>query len=132
MDDRYAGRLRLVSTDLAEPVLERIVAALAARVDLPFDRLSDAQVLSSAIVASALPRSPDGILCVEFATGRRDVALHLGPFPPGGAAEVMADSALPGVGIVLERLVNHWSIDPLDSGDEMLRLRIGDGASASG
>jgi len=48
-----AGRLTMRAEDLREPVLERVVAALAARVDLPLDRLSDAQLASSVLIRGA-------------------------------------------------------------------------------
>lgn len=131
MSGRPAGRLRLRRDDLGEPVLERVIGAVAARVDLPVDRLADAQLVSAALVASAFRHSPDGVLCVELEADDGGVELGVGPLAPGAAARVVAESELPGVGVVLQRLVDRWSIDPLDSGDEMLRLRIGAGAATT-
>jgi hypothetical protein len=128
VSSRVAGLLRLRRDDLGEPVLERVIGAMAARIDLPVDRLADAQLVSAALVAAAFPHSPDGVLCVELGAGAGGVALGVGPLPAGTGARVVAESALPGVGVVLERLVDEWSVDPLESGGEMLRLRIGAGA----
>ena len=123
-----AGRLRVRNDEIAEPVLERVVAALAARVDLPFDRLADAQLIGGALVAAAARQSPEGVLCIDLGARAGGIDLGVGPLPRGGANSVIAKSALPGVGVVLELLVDDWSVDMLDSGEEMLRLRIGAGA----
>ena len=123
-----AARLRLRRGDLGGPVLERVVGAIAARADLPLDRLSDAQIVSSALVGAALAHSADDALGVEFGTDGAALDMVVGPLTPGAGARILADSALPGVGPVLERLVDDWSVDTLDSGDEVLRLRIGAGA----
>ncbi|MBJ7454707.1 MAG: hypothetical protein JHC74_01495 [Thermoleophilia bacterium] len=132
MTGRPAGRLRLRRDDLGEPVLERVVGAMAARVDLPVDRLADAQLVSAALVSSAFHLSPDGVLCVEFGAGPDGLGLGVGPLPAGAAARVISETTLPGVGSVLERLVDAWSVDTLESGEEMLRLRIGAGAPTAG
>ena len=131
MSARPAGTLRLRRDDLGEPVLERVVGAMAARIDLPLDRLADAQLVSAALVASAFRRSPDGVLCIELGVDGDRLGLGVGPLPAGAAAAIVADSALPGVGTVLERLVDGWTVDALDSGDEILRLSIGAGAPSA-
>lgn len=125
---RRAARLRLRRGDLGGAVLERVVGAVAARADLPLDRLSDAQIVSSALASAAFRHSADGALGVDFDTDGDAVELAVGPLAGGAAARIVADSALPGIGPVLERLVDEWSIDTLDTGDEVLRLRIGAGA----
>ncbi len=132
MNGRPAGRLRVRRDDLGGAVLERVVGAMAARIDLPVDRLADAQLVGAALVASAFRHSPDGMLCVELGAGSEGLALGVGPLPHGAAARVVAESALPGVGSVLERLVDTWNVETLATGDEMLRLRIGAGAPAEG
>ncbi len=123
-----AARLRLRRGDLGGPVLERVVGAIAARADLPLDRLSDAQIVSSALVRAALAHSADDALGVEFGTDGAALDMVVGPLNAGSGARIVADSALPGIGPVLERLVDDWSVDSLDTGDEVLRLRIGAGA----
>jgi hypothetical protein len=129
---RPAGRLRLRRDDLGEPVLERLVGAMAARIDLPVDRLADTRLIAAALVTSAFRHSPDGVLCVELGVGERGLDLGVGPLPAGEAAKVVAESALPGIGVVLERLAHAWSVDALESGDEILRLSIGAGAPTAG
>lgn len=124
-----AGRLRLRAEDLREPVLERVVAALAARVDLPLDRLADAQLASSALVRGASPHAVDGVVCVDLDVEDGALGLTVGPLPRGEGRQLVAES-LPGVGPVLERLVDGWSVEPLGDGAEVLRLSIGAGARA--
>jgi hypothetical protein len=127
---RYAGRLRVRRPELGEPVLERVVMALAARVDLSVDRIADAQLVIEALVDTVGRRSPGGVLDVVLAAGPAGVDLSVGPLPPGTAAQMVADSAVPGVGVVLDRLVDQWGVEPLDAGGEALRLTIGPGAPA--
>ena len=124
-----AGRLRLRAEDLREPVLERVVAALAARVDLPLDRLADAQLVSSALVWGATRHLVDGVLCVDLDIDDGAIGLAVGPLPVGEGRQLVGES-LPGVGPVLERLVDDWSVEPLGDGAESLRLSIGAGARA--
>jgi hypothetical protein len=124
-----AARLVIRRPELAGPVLERVVAALAARVDLPVDRLSDAQIASVAAVAAANPLLRDGALCVEVDGAPGELTVRLGPLPQGAAARVVEDSAVPGVGAIVERLVDRWSVDP-DGDGERLSLAIAAGAEA--
>lgn len=125
----YAGRVRVRRDDLGEPVLERLVIALAARVDLSVDRIADAQLVIETLVET-LRRRGDGVLDVVLAAGPAGVDLSVGPLPEGSAAQVVADSAVPGVGVVLDRLVDQWGVEPLPDGGETLRLTIGPGTPA--
>jgi hypothetical protein len=125
-----AARLVIRRPELAGPVLERVVAALAARVDLPVDRLSDAQIAAAAAAAAAGPLLADEPLIVEVEGAQRGITVRLGPLPHGGAAQVVEDSAVPGVGAIVERLVDRWSVDPAGDGGERLSLAISDAAEA--
>lgn len=124
-----AGRLRVRRRDLREPVLERVVAALAARVDLPIDRVADAQIVAAALVAATADQGDD-VLSVDLDARDDAVGLAVGPLPAGTAARVVAASRLPGVGVVLERLVDGWSVEE-HGGGETLRLSIGAGATST-
>jgi hypothetical protein len=112
--------------DLREPVLERVVAALAARVDLPLDRLSDAQLASSVLVRGANRHAVNGEIRIELDVDDGAVGLSVGPLPAGEGSHMVSED-VPGVGPVLERLVDTWSIEPIDADTETLRLRIGAG-----
>jgi len=122
-----AGRLVMRAEDLREPVLERVVAALAARVDLPLDRLSDAQLASSVLIRSANRHAVDGVIRVELDVDDGAVGLSVGPLPAGEGSQMVSED-VPGVGPVLERLVDDWSVEPIDDVTETLRLSIGAGS----
>jgi hypothetical protein len=122
-----AARLRVRREDLCEPVLERVVAALAARVDLPLDRLADAQIVAGAVAAAARRHADGGELWVDLAAGQGSLSLTVGALPSGGGGRVMSDTTIPGVGGVLERLVDGWSVESDDDGRERLILAIGSG-----
>ena len=124
-----AARLVIRRPELAQAVLERLVAALAARVDLSLERLSDAQIASAALVATASRNIPGGELRVELDGEPGAVIVRLGPLPDGAAARVVEDTALPGVGPIVDRLVDRWSVAPADGG-ESLSLAITDGGQA--
>lgn len=126
-----AASLRITRADLREPVLERVVGALAARLDLSLDRLSDAQIVSSALAAVAGRHVEDGVLCVDLDVGDDGLVMAVGTLPAGAAQRVLDETAVPGMGAVLERLVDRWEIEPLDGGGERLRLTIGAEAHAA-
>lgn len=125
-----AGTLRVRRAALGEPVLERLVAALAARADLPLDRLADAQLVAAALAAGAARHAADGELRVGLDAQGGEVALAVGPLAPGAGERVMEDSRLPDGVPVLERLVDDWSVQP-DDGGETLRLTIGAGTAGT-
>jgi hypothetical protein len=126
-----AARIRVRRQDLGEPVLERVVAALGARVDLPLDRLSDAQLVAGAIAAAARRHAADGELLVDLDAGEGTLSLTVSALPSGGGARVMTDTTIPGVGGVLEHLVDAWSVESDDDGRERLILEIGTGRPAA-
>ena len=130
MSRASAGRLTMRAEDLREPVLERVVAALAARVDLPLDRLSDAQLASSVLIRGANRHAVDGVVRVELDVEDGAVGLSVGPLPAGQGSQMVAED-VPGVGPVLERLVDAWSVEPIDDSTETLRLSIGAGGGAA-
>ena len=127
MSRASAGRLVMRAEGLREPVLERVVAALAARVDLPLDRLSDAQLASSVLIRSANRHAVDGVVRVELDVEDGAVGLSVGPLPTGEGSQMVAED-VPGVGPVLERLVDDWRVEPIDDATETLRLSIGAGS----
>jgi hypothetical protein len=112
------------------PVLSRFVGMLAARADLPVDRLDDAVLVADSIAASAPAHSVGGRVTVAVETGDRRLELQVGPLAQGGAKAMLADASVPGVGNVVERLVDEvWvTADGEPQGDaagaEMLHLRL--------
>jgi serine/threonine-protein kinase RsbW len=111
------------------PVLSRFVGMLAARADLPVDRLDDAVLVADSIAASAPAHSLDGRVSLAVETGDRRLELHVGPLAHGGAKAMLADASVPGVGNVVERLVDEvWVTgegeSPDAAGAETLHLRL--------
>jgi hypothetical protein len=121
-----AARVVIRRPDLAEAVLGRVVAALAARVDLSLDRLADAQLASAAAASAAAPLLDDEGLRVELDGVPGRVTVRLGPLPAGAAGRVLRDSAVPGVGDIVDRLVDRCSVDRHADGGETLCLAIAD------
>lgn len=125
-----AGRLMVRRPALGEPILERLVAALAARADLPLDRLADAQIVAAALAAQAVRLTTDGEFRVGPDADGGEVALAVGPLRAGAGERVMEDSRLPSGSPVLERLVDAWSVQSGEEG-ETLRLTIGAGTAGT-
>ena len=124
-----AARLVIRRPELSEAVLGRVVAALAARVDLSLDRLADAQIASAAAASAAAPLLDNGGLGVELDGEPGSVTVRIGPLPDGTARRVLRDSAVPGVGDVVDRLVDRWSVDRHADGGETLSFAIADPGS---
>lgn len=115
---------RIRDPALAEAVLERIAGALAARVDLPVDRLLDAQIVLELIAAGAARHMRTDVLTVRFDATPGVISFGVGPLSDGAADRLLADGAVEGVGPVIERIVDGWTVER-ESDGEHLRLTIG-------
>jgi anti-sigma regulatory factor (Ser/Thr protein kinase) len=106
--------------ELLEPVLARMVAALAARRDLPVDRVSDAVLITDAIASAAPGRFADG--CVRLGLGESDsgLELRLGPMEKGAAGEIRRELDLPEIGGSLEALADEFVVEESDDGDYLI------------
>jgi serine/threonine-protein kinase RsbW len=105
---------------LAAPVLGRVVAMLAARANLPIDRLNDAVLLSDTIAATVGPSLSDGRMRVEIGTSGARLALRVGPLVEDGAGRMRRASQIPGAGDVLERLADEVSVERDDDGEYLV------------
>ena len=120
------ARIALRNGPLVGPVLSRVIGMLAARALCPVDRLDDALLVADAIAAHAPDHTTDGVLVVTITTDVEQMRLRVGPLRTDGADRVLADSTLPGVGNVLERVADEIDSGPTDDGDgEELRIAIG-------
>jgi serine/threonine-protein kinase RsbW len=117
------------SAELLGPVLARIVGVLAARRDLPVDRVSDAVLVTDAIAAAAPGRFADGVVKLALADAEDGVELRLGPMADGGAEEIRKELGVPDVGGSLEALADELSVDGDDEGD-YLAIRFSSPAPA--
>lgn len=106
--------------ELLEPVLARLVGALAARRELSVDSVSDAVLVTDAIAGAAPGRFADG--CVRLGLGESDggLELRLGPMEKGAAAEIRRELELPGGGGSLEALVDRIAVDESSDGDYLV------------
>jgi anti-sigma regulatory factor (Ser/Thr protein kinase) len=108
-------------------VLGRLLSLLAARADFSIDRLSDAQLLSDALASHAPRRGASGLVRLSVVEGNGGFDLRVGPLVAGGGRALIADTELPGVGPLLERLADEITFEPAggaDDGTETVRLTM--------
>lgn len=113
----------IASGPLVGPVLRRVVGMLAARADLPLDRLDDAVLVADLIAARAPAHVTRGTVDVTLDSGKRALGLRVGPLRPGGARALIVDAAVPGVGNVIEQLADGLDVEA-DGEAEFLRVRL--------
>jgi len=95
---------------LLMPVLSRLVRAIAARHDLPMERISDAVLLADAIAAED-PRAADGSpVHIRVEDGDNRINLKVGPFLPGGAEQLRERLDIPGIGGSLTNLADNVEV----------------------
>ena len=95
---------------------------LAARADLPLDRLDDAVLVADVIASRASAWSPESVE-VTLRPGERTLWLRVGPLQPGGADALLGDAAVPDVGSVIVKLADEVEVDR-DGAGEFLRVRL--------
>ncbi len=113
----------IASGPLVGPVLRRVVGMLAARADLPLDRLDDAILVADLIAARAPAHVRDDEVRVDFSPGDRSLELVVGPLRSGGGQALITDAAVPGVGNVIEQLADELTVRP-DGQVEYLHVRL--------
>jgi anti-sigma regulatory factor (Ser/Thr protein kinase) len=104
-------------------VLGRVVSLLAARADFSIDRLSDAQLVSDALATHTPRRAANGVVRIGVSESEAGFALRVGPLEADGGRALVSDTALPGVGSLLERLSNELVYES-EPGAEALLLRM--------
>jgi serine/threonine-protein kinase RsbW len=124
-DPATTTEMTLAPSALARRVFPRVLIALAARAHFSTDRISDAQLVADAVAASA-PRSVgQDHLSIAVTVEPRSLRLCVGPLGVGHADEMMRDSAVDGLGPVIEKLADEHRVAPIDAG-EMLALQLSD------
>jgi serine/threonine-protein kinase RsbW len=113
----------IVAGPLVGPVLRRVVGMLAARADLPLDRLDDAVLVADLIAARAPAHVAEGRVDVALEPGPRSLSLRIGPLRPGGGEALIVDAAVPGVGNVIEQLADELTVSP-EGAEEFLHVRL--------
>jgi serine/threonine-protein kinase RsbW len=122
--DGSLTRVSIASGPLVGPVLRRVVGMLAARADLPLDRLDDAVLVADLIAARAPAHVAAETVDVALEPGPRTLSLRVGPLRPGGGQGLVVDAAVPGVGNVIEQLADELSVQPGDDGVEFLQVTL--------
>jgi hypothetical protein len=117
-------RVSIAAGPLVGPVLRRVVGMLAARADLPLDRLDDAVLVADLIAARAPAHVANETVDVTLEPGPRTLSLRVGPLRPGGGEALVIDAAVPGVGNVIEQLADELSVDPGSDGAEFLLVKL--------
>lgn len=117
-------RVSIASGPLVGPVLRRVVGMLAARADLPLDRLDDAVLVADLIAARAPAHVASETVDVALEPGPRTLSLVIGPLRPGGGQALVVDAAVPGVGNVIEQLADELTVDGGEDGAEFLRVTL--------
>jgi serine/threonine-protein kinase RsbW len=116
--------LTIVPAGLAGTVLPRVLTVLAARAHFSADRISDAQLLADALVAHVRESVRDRPLAVSVAVQARQLELHIGPLRQGSARGIV-ESAVDGLGPVIERLADNHRVSS-DGSSETLALKLTD------
>ncbi|HET9739836.1 MAG TPA: hypothetical protein VFP78_17095 [Solirubrobacteraceae bacterium] len=118
-----ATTVSIAAGPLVGPILRRVVGMLAARADLPLDRLDDAILVADLIAARAPAHSVDDKINVTLDPGDRSLLLRVGPLRHGGGEALIVDAAVPGVGNVIEQLADELSVSP-EGDKEFLHVRL--------
>ena len=116
--------LRVVPGPLAQPVGARVVTALAARADLPLDRVLDALLLTDTVLGSVLAAIGTDALDVTFAPSPGRLAIALVGLPAGTGERLLnVGPAVQGIS-VLARLCDETRVTVAADGSEHLDLVV--------
>lgn len=116
-------RISVSAGPLVGPVLRRVVGMLAARADLPLDRLDDAVLVADIVAARAPAHVAAETVDVALASATRSLELCVGPLVAGGGRALLGDAAVPGVGNVIEQLADTLEVEARGK-HEFLRVRL--------
>jgi serine/threonine-protein kinase RsbW len=108
---------------LARTVLPRVLSVLAVRAHFSTDRISDAQLVADALVGAAPGSIGETHLRIAASVAPRDLQLQIGPLEEGSAQALIMDSAVDGLGTVIEKLTDDHRVARVGS-SEMLILRL--------
>ena len=108
---------------LVAPVLRRVVGMLAARADLPLDRLDDAVLVADLVAARAPGHTVGPTVDITLQSGDRSLELRIGTLKPGGGQALVTEAAVPGVGNVIEQLSDELDIEQ-DGQGETLHVQL--------
>jgi anti-sigma regulatory factor (Ser/Thr protein kinase) len=95
---------------LARTILPRLMITLAAHAHFSTDRISDAQLLADALVEHAQAAINGQELNIDVTVEPRDLELHISPLNVGRAQQLIAESKLGELGVVIEQLADRHGV----------------------
>ncbi|MCW3032452.1 MAG: serine/threonine-protein kinase RsbW [Solirubrobacteraceae bacterium] len=110
-------------TSVARGVVPRVLSTLAARAYFSTDRISDTQLVADALVAHTDGSMSAGHLSVGVSVAPRHLEIRIGPLQTGRAGALFGDTAMDGLGPVLERLTDGHEVSAAGSA-EMLDVKL--------
>jgi serine/threonine-protein kinase RsbW len=113
----------IAPTFLARAVLPRLLSVLAARAHFSTDRISDAQLVADELVAQAPASIGARHLSIAVSVEPRQLELRVGPLEAGSARRLIVNSAVDGLGAVIEKLTDDYRVAAVGS-SETLNLRL--------
>lgn len=134
-EDMLAVDGAIPGVEPAERVLRRVVAVVAAQADMPSDRLMEALLVAELVARYGLRYLVGEQVKIRVDRTGQGFALRLGPLEPGGARAVVDESEVPGIGSVVERLVDgvRTETEQVDGAEaEFLVLSMASTAHAPG
>jgi serine/threonine-protein kinase RsbW len=100
-------QITITPARLAHTILPRLLGALAARAQFTTDRISDTQLVADALAARAPTSTSANHLTITINVQPRSLKLDIGPLPSGHAKQLIDDSAVEGLGPIIQKLTNH-------------------------
>ncbi len=119
-----SASLRLAKGPLVGPALCRVVSIVLARAHCPMDRIDDAMLICDALSANAPKHTLDGQLSFAVSARAGRFELRVSELADASANRLVAESVLPGVGNVLERMTDELRIEPAPGDGEDLVLGL--------
>lgn len=107
----------------AERILRRLVAVVAAQRDMSTERVMEGLLLAELVARNALRYLIGDRVQVHIEGVGGGFELRVGPLEAGGASAVIADSEVPVVGSVVDKLADESRTD-YEEGVEHLALRV--------
>jgi hypothetical protein len=104
-------RVRLANGPLMGPVLWRVVSMVLAYADWPLDRLDDALLVCDTLCAHAPAYASNDWLTFSVQASEQEAELRVLDLTADGAAQLVEDATLPGVGNVLEHIADRISVE---------------------
>lgn len=132
MEPSSAAASDLVHTDtvatvddpaLAGVVVSRVISTLAARANMPIDRLSDVMLLSDAIASAGADGFSAGRTRIAVEEQDGGITVRVGPLREGAGEELLAGLAIPSLDATLVTLADEARVVQAADGEQVL-LRI--------